>query len=157
MLRSFVAVYLAICLIGLSEEALCWKAPRKHLKEGSAGTQLLSQRRRQCSGAALPTLSTTSDRGEQRYSPPETCLVRRKSSSSRQLIRRGPSPSMLKILAYRSCAPSMLDVTSIQDIKDSFLFLAVIELFACNNDGHSGVAVHRGVSLLPRLLNTSCN
>lgn len=142
VLRSFVAVGLAICLIGLSEEALCWKAPRKHLKEGPAGTErdrALSTRRRQCSGTALSSLSKTSDRGGQRYCLPEACLVGRKSTSSRLLIRRSPSPSVLEILAYRSCAPSMLDVTSIQDVKYSFLFLAISELFACNNDGHSGV------------------
>lgn len=61
---------------------------------------------------------------------------------------------MLEILAYRPSAPSVLDVTSIQDVKYSFLFFAVRKLFACNNDSHSGVTVSRGVSVLPMLLNT---
>jgi len=62
---------------------------------------------------------------------------------------------MLKVLAYRPCTPSVLDIASVQNVKNSFLFFAVCELFSCNDNSHSGVTARNDVSILPLMFDTS--
>lgn len=75
-------------------------------------------------------------------------LARHKSTQSRLIIGHSPSPGLFEILAHRTCAPSVLGIASVQNVKHSFLFLAVCELFSCNDNGHSSVTKQYYVSNL---------
>ena len=66
-----------------------------------------------------------------------------------------PTPGMLEVLAYCSCTPSVLYITCVKDIKNSILLFMVCELFSCNDNSHSGVAVRYDVSDLSPTFATS--